>query len=144
MSDPRSEPAPRCAAALRCLIVHGNRDLAAIWAGFLEREGISCRLAPGAAEAIEALRANAFDALVLDVELAEGGGLAAADFAAYRYPEMPVIAVTPRGFFSDGAIFELVPNARGLLRAPLRLDDMAALISHYGGRYAANAAGREA
>ena len=35
-------------------------------------------------------------------------------------------------FFSDGAIFELIPNARGLLRAPLRLEDMAALVQHYG------------
>ena len=50
---------------------------------------------------------------------------------------MPIIAVTARGFFSDGAIFELVPNARGLLRAPLRLEDMAALIEHYGSRHAA-------
>jgi hypothetical protein len=30
-----------------------------------------------------------------------------------------------------------VPNARGLLRAPLRLEDMAALIEHYGARAAA-------
>ena len=30
-----------------------------------------------------------------------------------------------------------MPNARGLLRTPLRLDDMAALIEHYGGRRAA-------
>jgi DNA-binding NtrC family response regulator len=139
LSEVRSQPEARRAQALTCLVVHGNRDLAAIWAGFLEREGIDCRLAASVAEAIEAMRALPFDALLIDVELGEGDGLAAADFAAYRYPDMPVIAVTPRGFFSDGAIFELVPNARGLLRAPMRLEDMAALVSHYGGRYAAAA-----
>jgi DNA-binding NtrC family response regulator len=117
--------------------VHANSDLAGIWARFLEREGVACRLALTVPEAFDALRAAPFDALVLDVELPDGGGLAVADFAAYRYPDMPVIAVTARGFFSDGAIFELIPNARGLLHAPLKVEDMAALISHYGGRYAA-------
>jgi hypothetical protein len=70
------------------------------------------------------------------VELAGGQALAVADFATYRNPEMPIIAVTARGFFSDGAVFELIPNARGLLRAPLRLEDMAALVEHYGGKHA--------
>ena len=74
---------------------------------------------------------------MLDMELPRGEAIAVADFATYRNPDLPIIAVTARGFFSDGAIFELVPNARGLLRAPLRLEDMAALIEHYGGRAAA-------
>ena len=65
-------------------------------------------------------RGGGFEALVLDMELAEGEAIAVADFATYRNPDLPIIAVTARGFFSDGAIFELVPNARGLLRAPLR------------------------
>ena len=71
------------------------------------------------------------------MELPKGEAIAVADFASYRNPDLPIIAVTARGFFSDGAIFQLVPNARGLLRTPLRLDDMAALIEHYGGRRAA-------
>jgi DNA-binding NtrC family response regulator len=83
-----------------------------------------------------ALRGRPFDALVLDMELPERAAIAVADFATYRNPEMPIIAVTARGFFSDSAIFELVPNARGVLQAPLRPEDMAALIEHYGGRYA--------
>ena len=88
----------------------------------------------GGRAARAALRRQPFDALVLDMELPAGDALAVADFATYRNPDMPIIAVTARGFFSDTAIFELVPNARGLLRAPLRLEDMAALIEHYGGR----------
>ena len=74
---------------------------------------------------------------MLDMELAKGEAIAVADFASYRNPDLPIIAVTARGFFSDGAILQLVPNARGLLRAPLRLEDMAALIEHYAGRAAA-------
>jgi DNA-binding NtrC family response regulator len=123
---------------VQVLIVEGNRDLARIWARFLARQGVQCTLAGTAAQAYAVLRLRPFDALVLDMELAHGGALAVADFATYRNPEMPIIPVTASGFFSDGAIFELIPNARGLLRTPLRLEDMAALIEHYGGRYASS------
>jgi DNA-binding NtrC family response regulator len=130
--------APR-GALVKVLIVEHNRDLARIWAGFLGRQGMSCVLAATADEAYGALRVEGFDALVLDMELEGGDAIAVADFASYRNPEIPIIAVTARGFFSDSAIFELVPNARGLLRAPLRLEDMAALVEHYANRSAAAA-----
>jgi DNA-binding NtrC family response regulator len=122
---------------VQVLIVEDNRDLARIWSGFLSRQGLHCTVASAQADAFEALRDRAFDALVLDVEIPNGEALAIADFATYRNPEIPIIAVTARNFFSDTAIFELIPNARGLLRAPLRPDDMAALVSHYAARSAA-------
>jgi DNA-binding NtrC family response regulator len=121
---------------VQILIVEPNRDLAEIWARFLARQGLLCTLAGTGAEAYAALRSLAFDVLVLDMEIEEGKAIAIADFATYRNPEMPIIAVTARGFFSDGAIFQLIPNARGLLRASLRPEDMVALIEHYGGRHA--------
>jgi DNA-binding NtrC family response regulator len=121
---------------VRILIVEHNRDLAGLWARFLERQGMACTLAASAAEAYDALRRGSFGALVLDMEMPGGAALAVADFATYRDPDIPIIAVTARGFFSDSAIFELIPNARGLLRAPLRPEDMAALVEHYGGRHA--------
>ena len=121
---------------MRVLIVEHNRDLADIWARFLARQGVNCTLAGCAVEAVAALRDAPFDALLLDMELEGGEALEVADFATYRNPDVPIIAVTARGFFSDAAIFELVPNARGLLRAPLRMEDMAALLEHYGTRAA--------
>lgn len=126
---------------MQILIVEHSPDLAAIWARFLERQGLICTRATSAAEAYDAVRAQPFDAMVLDMELPEGTALAVADFATYRNPEIPIIAVTAHGFFSDSAIFELIPNARGLLRSPLRPEDMAALVEHYGGRSAERASG---
>lgn len=122
---------------MKVLIVEKNRDLARIWGGFLARQGIGATLAASPAEAYAELRAETFDALVLDMELPEADALAVADFATYRDPEIPIIAVTSRSFFSDGLVFQLVPNARGLLRTPLRPEDMAALVEHYGARSAA-------
>jgi DNA-binding NtrC family response regulator len=124
---------------VRTLIVEHQRDLAEIWARFLTRNGLTCTIAGSEAEAYDKLREGVFDAIVLDMELPDGKAIAVADFATYRNPDIPIIAVTARGFFSDSAILQLVPNARGLLRESMRLDDMAALVQHYGGRYAAEA-----
>jgi CheY-like chemotaxis protein len=124
---------------VRTLIVEHQRDLAEIWARFLTRNGLSCTIAGSEAEAYDKLREGAFDVILLDMELPEGTAIAVADFATYRNPDIPIVAVTARGFFSDNAILQLVPNARGLLRESMRLEDMAALVQHYGGRYAANA-----
>jgi CheY-like chemotaxis protein len=125
-------------AHVRTLIVEHQRDLAEVWARFLTRNGLTCTIAGSEAEAYDKLREDVFDAIVLDMELPEGTAIAVADFATYRNPDIPIIAVTARGFFSDSAILQLVPNARGLLRESMRLDDMAALVQHYGGRYAAD------
>ncbi len=121
---------------MQILIVHGNEDLAQIWAKFLARRGLTCTVVGYLEAAYSALRAQPFDAVVLDMELPEGEALAVSDFATYRNPDVPIIAVSARGFFSDGAIFELIPNARSVMSAPLRPADMAALLEHYGGRHA--------
>lgn len=119
---------------MQVLIVEQDADLAGIWAGFLTRQGLVCTRVGTVTEAYDALRRQPFAAIVLDMELPGGGALQVADFATYRNPEVPIIAVTAHGFFSDSAIFELVPNARGLLRTPARVEDMAALVQHYGAR----------
>lgn len=120
-------------AVIRTLILHESRSLATVWARFLEREGLEVQIALAAAQAIEALRAGAFDALVLDVDVVDALGVA--DFAAYRWPDMPVIPVSAKTFFSDSAIFQIMPNARSVLHEPLNLSDLAAVTSHYARRY---------
>jgi len=123
---------------LRVLIVEDNADLAAVWAGFLGRQGMVCTIAATPDDAYAALRASDFDALILDMEVSESEAVAVADFATYRNPNIPIIAVTARNFFSDGLLFQLIPNARGHLRRPLRLEDMAAIVEHYGSRTTAS------
>lgn len=115
---------------MRVLLVQDNADLGAIWKRFLKRHGIEARLATCQAKAMEALEERAYDAVVLELVLPDGGGIAVADFAAYKYPDIAVIAVTKSGFFSDGSIFEVVPNARCLMRTPIRPDDLVAYLEH--------------
>lgn len=120
---------------IEVLIVEHVASIAEVWSAFLRREGAICTIVSNAEAAFQALRLRSYAAVVLDMELPRGEALEIADFASYRIPEVPIIAVSARGFFSDSMIFDLVPNARGLLRTPPRLDDMAAMVHHYGARH---------
>jgi len=76
------------------------------------------------------LRAQEFDALILEMVLPDGGAIAIADFAAYRMPDVPVITVNSSSFFSDGSIFQLMPNVQSVMQAPVEGKDLAAMVSH--------------
>lgn len=121
---------------MRILIVENNPDLGFIWSRFLERQGLTVTLATSQREAIELMRFGEFDALVLELVLDDGGAIAISDYAIYRFPDIPIITVTSGSFFSDGSIFEVMPNVRGLMRKPFRPDDLAALLEHCGARIA--------
>lgn len=117
---------------MNVLIVESNQELAQIWARFLERQRVSVTIALNQKQAISAMRFGRFDALVLDLVLPDGGAIAISDYAAYRQPNVPIITVTDSNFFSDGSIFDLIPNARGLMRAPVNAEDLAAMLDHFG------------
>jgi len=117
-------------SALRVLIAQQNAELGRLWAGFLEREGIETTLVTSQSSALAQLRAQMFDALVLEMVLPDGGAIAIADFAAYRMPEAPVITVNSSSFFSDGSIFQLLPNVHSVMQAPIEGEDLAAMVSH--------------
>lgn len=112
-------------------MVQHNDGLSDLWSHFLRRRGVEVVQAFTQSEAVAKLRFERFDALVLDLVLPDGGAIAISDFATYRQPDVPIIAVTSTSFFSDGSIFELMPNARSLMRTPLRPDDLAAMLEHY-------------
>jgi DNA-binding NtrC family response regulator len=134
-----TEAAPQVART-RCLLLHRDRGLATIWARFLEREGVDATLVGSTSEAFEALRGEDVHVLVLDIEAPEA--LTVADFAAYRCPDLPVISVSARTFFCETAIFQIIPNARSVLRPPVDPADMAVVAGHYAWRYRARAAAR--
>ncbi len=119
---------------MRVLVVQDNPDLGSIWCKFLNRHGLDARLVTSEAAAIDALEADRFDVLVLEPVLDGGGGLCIADLAAFRYPDMPIIAVTKSSFFADGSIFAMIPNACGLLRTPVKPEDLVAYLEHFAPR----------
>lgn len=115
---------------MRVLIAENNADLGRFWGRFLERRGCTVTLATTQKEATAAMRFHDFDALVIDLILPDGGAIALSDYATYRFPDIAIITVTSTDFFSDGSLFSVIPNARGIMRAPFRPDDLAALLEH--------------
>jgi DNA-binding response OmpR family regulator len=120
---------------MRILLVQENEDLGRIWCRFLERHGVTVDYAGTQAQAFEALGTRTYDALVIDPVLHEpGDGLAVADMATVRNPDIVILAVTKSTFLSEGSIFSLIPNARGVMHTPMRPDDLLAYLQHFHAR----------
>ena len=119
---------------MHILIVEGNPHLGGLWKRHLERQGKSVLLVHNQADAIETLRTEEISIIVLDVVIEDGSAFAVADYASYRFPEMKVVFVTSSSFFSDGSIFQHVPNACAYVPTTTEPEDLAAVVDHYAAR----------
>lgn len=119
---------------MQVLIVESKRQLGELWQGHLQRQGCSVLLATTGEEGIKILQSHEVEVIILDVFLDEGSALAVADFASYRQPKARVIFVTNTTFFSDGSIFQHVPNAAAFVRTETPVEDLVALVEHHGFR----------
>lgn len=117
---------------MKILVIESDTALGEIWCRHLQRQGNKVTLASDEKQAIDLLRFSPFDVLVLDISTQNASVLGISDYATYRNPDVAIIVVTANSFFSDGSIFELIPNARGYLHTPVQPDDLAALVEHYG------------
>ncbi len=114
------------------LIVESNVDLAAIWAGHLQRNGARVVHAVTEQQAVAGIEKRTFNVIILNLMLAQGSAMAVADYARFRHPETNVIFVTDTAFFSDGSIFALMPNARAYIDSATPPEDLAAMVEHFG------------
>lgn len=116
---------------MRVLVVESDPDLGWLWSRHIERLGVEVQQALTVDDAVAALSARVFDAVVIDLMLDRQGALAVADMAGFRSPGARVIFVTNTSFFSDGSIFRLVPNAAAFLQSDTPPEDLAAIVQHY-------------
>lgn len=117
---------------MHVLIVESRSELGWIWKRHLERQGCEVSLVGSQNEAIDVIRDEAVQVIILDIVLQDGSALAVADFASYRRPDAKVIFVTDTTFFSDGSIFQIAPNACAFLRTETRPEDLAAMVEYHG------------
>jgi len=116
---------------MNVLIVERQQELGQLWKRHLLRQGLSVDLVTSQNAAIEALCCCAYDLIVLDLVLEDGGALSVADFASYRRPEARVIFVTNTSFFSDGSIFAYSADACAYVQSETPPEDLAAMVEHY-------------
>ena len=114
----------------RVLIVEAQENLGKLWQSFMQRQGFDVDLVCNQPDAVDRLRFADWDALVIDLMLPNSSALAISDFASYKNPDISIIVVSANNFFSDGSIFELLPNARGFMNQPIEPDDLTAVVDH--------------
>ena len=116
---------------MNVLIVESNVSLGGLWKRHLERNGASVDHAKSQDDAAGLIEKRPYEVIVLDLFLAEGSAFAVADYASYRRPNAKIIFVTNTTFFSDGSIFQHIPNACAFLPTETPPDDLLALVEHY-------------
>lgn len=114
------------------LIVATIPDLARLWARHLERIGHVAVVVHSQDDAVEFLRHSDAEVIVLDLMLEDGSAIAVADYASYRRPSAKVIFVTNSTFFSDGSIFNHIPNAAAMIKTQTPPNDLAAIVEYHG------------
>lgn len=117
---------------MHVLIVQENPDLGTLWGDHLRRQGAEVTLVATGDDAVAVLRKTPVEVIVLDLVLSEGSALAVADYASYKRPHAKVVFVTTTSFFSDGSIFQHVPNACAFLQTHTPVEDLTAVVEHYG------------
>lgn len=112
------------------LIVEAQENLGKLWQSFLTQQGFDVALVETQLDAIDKLRFQQWDVLIIDLVMTNASALAITDFASYKNPDISIIVVSASSFFSDGSVFDILPNARGYMNQPIEPDDLAAVVDH--------------
>jgi CheY-like chemotaxis protein len=116
---------------MNVLIVESTGVQAKRWSDYLGEICKELTSAKNRVEAVEALRVQRYNAIVLDLSLAEGTALSIADYAAYRQPWARVLFVTRDASYEGGWLFQNYANARGVTSATVPPQDLAAMVDYY-------------
>ena len=117
--------------SFRILLIETRDELATLWAGFISRRDHKVYVACSLVEAEERLDVQAFDMLIINSACFGQDACSIVEYAVFRNPRLSVIAVTSDAFFSDGSLFEHLPNLRSHLPKPVAIDDLSAVVDHY-------------
>lgn len=96
-----SPPRPPSARELRVLVVEDNVSTQAVLARMLQRMRHRTRVAGTVREAIAALKAETFDALLCDLGLTDGSGVEVMESARTLQPRLYAAALTGYGTEAD-------------------------------------------
>jgi two-component system, NtrC family, response regulator AtoC len=117
---PRSQPC--------VLLVEDEEDLRAIIAEALTKEGFIVAEAPTGAEAMERLKAFAYDALVVDLKLPDADGMNILDAALTRYPEVCAVVMTGFGGVTE-AVQAIKKGAIDFLIKPFQINQLTRVLT---------------
>ena len=109
------------------LVVEDDVDLRRTVSESLEAEGFTAAQSPDAMDAIERLKAFAYDGIVIDLHLPDGSGMDVLDEAVSRYPEIRAVVMTGFGGVSE-AVSAMKRGAVDFLIKPFQLSQLARVL----------------
>jgi two-component system response regulator QseB len=109
---------------MRILVIEDNERLARLVVDGLQRRGFSCDIALRLSDADDAMASAIYDAIILDLGLPDGDGVAWLA-ASRRYRDMPPAIVQPRGG-SGGSGPGLDAGADDYVVKPVEVEELAA------------------
>jgi DNA-binding NtrC family response regulator len=111
----------------RLLFVDDEDELISALVERLELRGIDATGATSGDEALELLREDHFDVVVIDVKMPGIGGLDVLRTVSRRYPDVKVILMTGHGSSEDSEIGRRL-GAVAYLQKPVDLEDLLATV----------------
>src|SRR5918996_3025601 len=109
------------------LVVEDDVDLRRTVSESLESAGFAAAQSPDAMDAIERLKAFAYDAIVIDLHLPDASGMDVLDEAVSRYPEIRAVVMTGFGGVSE-AVSAMKRGAVDFLIKPFQLTSLARIL----------------
>lgn len=142
------EPALASIAGLRVLVVEDNVVNASLVRLLLERDGCVVSDAASGVQALEMMRAQTWDVVLMDCQMPEMDGYAATRYWRHlelseRRPRLPILALTAHAMAEDRKRC-LDAGMDDYLTKPVKLDALRAVLSRYADVIATDAAVAEA
>ncbi len=120
--------------AISALLVEDDYDLAQAVAGALELEGVICDHAANGRQGLELARANAYDALLVDVSLPRLDGLTLCETLRKEGVTTPILMLTARDRLED-KIAGFEAGTDDYLTKPFEMEELLARIRALSKRY---------
>lgn len=115
---------------MRCLIVEDDACLAEMLTDFLEDHGLVTQSAHSVSEGLGLLRRNKYDLVLLDYNLPDGNSITLSDQASMSCPNCRIIMLTGAEVFPYGEFATYAPGIDWVLRKPVRLPDLGAMVDY--------------
>jgi DNA-binding NtrC family response regulator len=109
------------------LVVEDDVDLRRTVSESLDAAGFAAAQSPDAMDAIERLKAFAYDGIVIDLHLPDASGMEVLDEAINRYPEIRAVVVTGFGGVSE-AVTAMKRGAIDFLIKPFQLQQLSRVL----------------
>lgn len=115
---------------MKCLIVEDDEAQRLEYMRIVHDLGFSCHDTDRIAQALYLLKSNRFDVILLDWHVQDGMTVQLVDFIEFRGDAVVIILITGGGEFPNGEISSIWPRIDYVVRKPVNLSDLSALLSY--------------